>query len=168
MNKIFLLSTVAAMACFVCSNANAATNLQANGEAKVKIVDAVALSHTGTALNFGEAMSAEAHDITVDPSTGTVTSTANNQMVSAPADGRDEFKITGPKDKHVTLVIPTAALNLDDAGNVKVKTWTSEPAAGDVAIAEGGTIVKIGGTLGVAQGAATADYSKPYTVQVNY
>ncbi len=168
MRNLVLLSTVAALVALTSFNAKATSVSNNQGKAKVSIVDPVALAHTGTALDFGTATSAETHHITVDPSTGTVSSDHTNQMVTVPGDGRDEFKITGPEGKSVTLAIPTTGLDLDTNGDVSVTAWTSSPAAGSVTIGSGGTIVKIGGTLTVNQGAATGDYEKTYTVTVSY
>ena len=165
MNKIFLLSTVAAMACFVCSNANATDVSNAEGLAKVKIVDAVALAHTGTALDFGDAMSAEAHEITVNPSTGAVTSSAPNQMVRKPNDGRDKFTATVPANMDLTIKLPEP---IELGTGVNVTSFTSYPANKISATKTGPNDIYVGGTLSVAKDAASDDYSHAYTLTVSY
>lgn len=165
MRNLVLLSTVAALVALAGFNAHATDVTNAEGLAKVKIVDPVALNHTGTALDFGEAMSAEAHVITVDAGTGTVSSTKNNQMVTKPTDGRDKFTAVVPANMNLTITLPDP---VELGTGVNVTSFTSNPADTISATKDGPNDIYIGGTLSVAKDAASNDYSHAYTLTVSY
>lgn len=162
MRNLVLLSTVAALVAF---NAHATDVSNAEGLAKVKIVDAVALNHTGTALDFGDAMSAEAHVITVNPSTGAVTSSKPNQMVRTPSDGRDKFTAVVPANMNLTITLPDP---VELGTGVNVTAFTSNPADTISATQAGPNDIYVGGSLNVAKDAASNDYSHAYTLTVSY
>ena len=166
MRNLVLLSTVAAVFALTSFNAKAYDTDVSNAEglAKVKIVDAVALDHTGTALDFGDAMSAVAHTITVNASTGAVSSTASNQMVRTPADGRDKFTVTVPANMTLGITLPDPVTL---GTGISVTGFTSNPAT-TISATTGENDIYVGGTLSVAKDAATGDYSHAYTLTVSY
>lgn len=164
MRNLVLLSTVAALVALTSFNAKATTNVTANGEAKVSIVDAVAMTHDNSAaLDFGTAMSAINHTITIDPSDGSQTSSDTGQIVAT--GGRDHFTVTVPANMTLNISLPA---NLSLGTGLSVTSFTSSPASSISATKTGPNDIYVGGTLAVTQGAATGDYTQSYTLTISY
>ncbi len=165
MRKLVLLSTTAALVMLTGFNANATTNVTADSQAKVTIVDAVAMDHeTGKALDFGTAMSAINHTITIDPATGEQTSSDEGQIVTE--GDRDHFTVTVPADMNLTITLPGESLSLGTG--LSVTQFTSSPAGTLNATKDGPNDIYVGGTLAVSQGAASGDYAQSYTLTISY
>lgn len=164
MRNLVLLSTVAAVFALTSFNAKATTDVTANGEAKVKIVKAVAMEHDNSAaLDFGTAMAAIDHTITINPETGAQTQSDLGQIVTAGS--RDHFTVTVPANMTLTITLPA---NLAISDKLNVTSFTSYPASSISATAAGPNDIYVGGTLAVTAGAAVDDYSEAYTLTVSY
>ena len=164
MRNLVLLSTVAALVALTSFNAKA-TNVDANGVAKVSIVDAVAMTHdNNAALDFGTAMSAVNHTITIDPATGNQTSSDTGQIVAT--GNRDHFTVTVPANMDLDITLPSSALALGTG--LSVTNFTSSPASSISATKTGPNDIYVGGTLNVTEGAATGDYTQSYTLTISY
>lgn len=165
MKNLYLLSAIATISALAAFNACAETSVQATGVAKIKIVDAVAMEHdTSAALDFGTAMAAVGHTITIDPATGNQTSSDTGQIVEE--GDRDHFVVTAPAAMDIGISLP-ASLQITDKLNVT--SFTSSPATTMQAVA-GDNDLYVGGTLAVTAGATASDtaYTENYTVTISY
>ncbi len=164
MKKFVLLAGVASLVAF---NANA-TELSASSNIKAKIVESMTFSHDAAdVLNFGTFMASANH--TVSLTSGAVrSSTDGGQLVDdSNTPTVDQFKITSPDARSVTLNVATPA-KVGVAG--LVPTLETDPAltGGKISLQEGDNIFKVYGDLAVSQGATAGDYTEPYTITLTY
>ena len=166
MRKLFLLIAVSAAAFYPASAAFSAGEKTAMGNAKVVIVDPVAVTHSGEALDFGETMAGESHTITIREDDGSVSSTIAGQLVTSPNDGRDEFVVTGPKGVDVAVTLPGSMVINDKLNIISFKADCGNSFTMPDA---GSKTVKVGGTLAVTAGATSGTYDEnSYTLTVSY
>jgi len=165
MKKMFLLSALATIA--VLSAADGfAIDSTATGNAKVIIVDPVTVTHSGDALDFGEATASESHVITIEETDGSVSSTVSGQLITSPNDGRDEFVVTGPQGVGVNVSLPDG-LAINDKLNIT--SFRADCGNSFTMPDAGSKTVKVGGTLAVTAGATSGTYDEnSYTLTVSY
>ena len=165
MRKFVLLAGIASLVAF---NANA-TDLTASSNIKAKIIESMTLTHdSADQLNFGTMMASAAHTVSLT-SAGARSSTDAGQLVddSGNTPTADQFTITSPDARQVTLVVNTPS-KVGVTG--LVPTLATDPAlsGGKLSLQSGTNTVKIYGDLAVAQDATAGNYTEPYSITVTY
>lgn len=144
-----------------------AVSLNSNGKIAVKIVSAISIKHTaGQRLNFGTIMN-RANTITI--SNNGVRSAENFSYLVDSESAPDEFKVSGPDGKSVTISLPESAVvnNTAGSGTMVVSAFTSDR-SGSQTLDGSDLVVKVGGTLVVADNQIEGNYTGSYTVTVSY
>lgn len=164
MKKFVLLAGVASLVAF---SANA-TDLTASSNIKAKILESMTFTHdSADVLNFGTFMASAAHTVSLT-SAAVRSSTDGGQLVNdSNTPTVDQFKITSPDARDVTLNVDTPA-KVGVAG--LVPTLKIDPAlSGDkISLQKGDNTFKVYGDLAVSEGATAGDYTEPYTITLTY
>ena len=159
MNKLFLLSTVALA--LVTFNANAGSG-SADGTAQVEVVADFAVTHTGTALNFGSVYAKAGNTVAVTAAA----SPARSGDAFGPFTA-DAFTISGPQGAGYTLTVPSSA-EMTNTNSDHLTATLTPSSSGALTMGNTATVIYVGGSVTTAANTPQGSYSGSYTVQISY
>lgn len=166
MKKIVLAAFAAAVA-FPAAAAPGDTD-DATGTATAVIVAPIAITNTGSGLNFGTIAPDAGASGTVEVAfDNTATPTGVVLITGATSPSADEFEVTGESGQAYTIDIDPDVTLTRQGGTETMTTSLSAESSGDT-IGDGNDVFAVGGTLTVGAGQMAGTYEGDYTVTATY
>ncbi len=158
MNKYILLSATALVA-VLSFNAKAADS--ATGTAQVEVVKSIDIEHTGTALNFGSVYARDGNTVTI----GTNGNRSEGEGYGTTS--ADQFTISGPSGRSVTVAFPASAAMTKTGGGTLTATLTPSQ-TGSITLTSTDVVIDVGGTVAITSSTPLGSYSGTYNVTITY